>query len=144
MVRAKGTNRFPIMPPVNISGMNMITVATVADVMGVTTSLVPWVTASMNPSPCCRWRYITSRRTILLSMTRPTAITMALKVRMLIVMLVNLITRKLMSKLNGMDIAVINEARKAIKKRNTMTMARPPPIRALLVRLEMLLLIYSD
>ena len=49
---------------------------------------------------------------MLLSITRPTAITMALKVRMLIVKPVNLITRKPISKLKGMDIAVINEARK--------------------------------
>ncbi|MBA7605630.1 hypothetical protein ES703_12764 [subsurface metagenome] len=144
MVRAKGINSSPTIPPTNASGMKIATVARVAEVIGAATSLVPPIAASLKPSPCCMRRNITSKTTMLLSITRPTAMTMALRVKRLMVIPKTRMSRKPMNRLRGMDTAVTREARKAIKKRKATIIASAPPIRALRVRSLMLLSINSD
>ena len=123
-VRAKGINSWPTMPPTNIKGMKIATVARVADVIGFAISLAPPIAASLKPSPRWRRRYMTSTITMLSSIKRPTAIDMALKVRRLMVRPNARIARKPISRLNGIDIAVTNEARTAVRKRKTITIAR--------------------
>ena len=129
-VRANGMNIWPTMPPTNMSGRKIATVARVAAVIGVATSLAPPIAASLKPSPCWRRRYMTSTMTMLSSIKRPTAIDMALKVRMLMVISNKYIARKPNNMLNGMDMAVTSEARTAIRKRKTTTIARAPPTNA--------------
>ena len=51
----------------------------------------------------------------------------ALNVSILIVIPQNRITKNPISKLNGIDMAMINEARKTIRKRKTMRIAKTPP-----------------
>ncbi|MEA2122280.1 MAG: hypothetical protein JMHAAFGB_00408 [Dehalococcoides mccartyi] len=50
-VRAKGIKSSPTIPPTNIRGAKIATVAKVAVVMGVATSLAPPIAASLKLSP---------------------------------------------------------------------------------------------
>ncbi|MBA7658962.1 hypothetical protein ES703_66925 [subsurface metagenome] len=144
MVRAKGINNWPTIPPTKASGMKMTMVARVAEVMGVATSLTPLRAASLKCSPCCIRRYITSITTMLLSITRPTTMAIALRVSRLMVIPHNRMARKPMMILKGIETAVTREARKAIRKRKTTMMARTPPIMVLRIRSLMLPSINSD
>jgi hypothetical protein len=51
-VNAKGRNSSPTMPPTKASGTKTITVAIVAEVIGVATSAEPLIAASLKLSPC--------------------------------------------------------------------------------------------
>ncbi|MBA7603723.1 hypothetical protein ES703_10839 [subsurface metagenome] len=106
--------------------------------------MAPPIAASRQPSPSFILRYITSVTTMLLSIRRPTAIAIALRVRRLIVMPEKCMTRKPINTLNGIDIAVTSEARKAHKKRKTMNIAKMPPIIAISNNWLMLFSMNSD
>ncbi len=143
-VRANGTNSSPTMPPTNARGRKMATVARVAAVIGVATSLAPPMAASRKASPFWRRRYMTSTMTMLSSIRRPTAMDMAESVRMLMVIPNTHMARKPRSMLMGMDMAVTSEARTAIRNRKTTTTARAPPTSAFCTSEPMLASMKSD
>lgn len=83
VVRAKGRNSSPVMSPTSASGRNTAMVVTVEAVIAEATSFTPTVMACSFSSPRARCRLMFSTTTIESSTTRPIAIVMAPRVRML-------------------------------------------------------------
>ena len=81
-VSANSLNSRPTTPPMNNSGMNAAISETLIEMTVKPISLAPLIAASRLPSPASRWRWMFSTTTIASSTTKPTAITMATRVRL--------------------------------------------------------------
>ncbi|KWV90166.1 hypothetical protein PFLmoz3_00164 [Pseudomonas fluorescens] len=81
-VNANSLNNRPTTPPMNSSGINAATSEKLMDTTVKPISPEPLIAASRLPRPASRCRWMFSTTTIASSTTKPTAITMATRVRL--------------------------------------------------------------